>query len=387
MSAATGRTAATKENAATGGSAATKGNAATGGNAATKENAATGGNAATKENAATKRSGDGFDEAVRRIGEASSFAELVDGSSGRPAGAGAFGSPADAYRKWVKLVHPDAAGAARTSTATEAFAKLSALYAGRDGTALRTPRGVYRIGEVVAAGDIADLSAVDGTAALLKVPRAPGDNDLMAAEAAALRTLQADGDPKYRAYAPRLLDSFVHEDAGRKRRTVNVLERLGGFVPLSRFRNVDPRDAAWMWRRLLVALGWAHRAGVVHGAIFEEHVLIHPGEHGLALVDWCYSGTRPRAIVAARRGDYPPEVLKAKTACEATDIFLATGLMTRLIGPAMPLPMRRFADGCRYDAPRMRPQDAWALLGEFDELLENLYGPRKFRPFTQPTEA
>jgi len=46
-----------------------------------------------------------------------------------------------------------------------------------------------------------------------------------------------------------------------------------------------------------------------------------------------------------------------------------------------PAAMRRFADGCLYAAPRMRPQDAWCLLAELDELLENLYGPRKFRPF------
>ena len=48
----------------------------------------------------------------------------------------------------------------------------------------------------------------------------------------------------------------------------------------------------------------------------------------------------------------------------------------------VPAPLRRFADGCCYAAPRMRPQDAWRLLAEFDELLENLYGPRTFRPFT-----
>jgi hypothetical protein len=39
---------------------------------------------------------------------------------------------------------------------------------------------------------------------------------------------------------------------------------------------LDPRDAAWMRRRLLACLGWAHRARLVHGAVFPEHVLIHP---------------------------------------------------------------------------------------------------------------
>ena len=314
-----------------------------------------------------------FDEAVTRIAAAATFEELG----------------ADrAYREWAKLVHPDAVSAAESATATAAFARLERLYADRNGTELRTPQAVYRIGGIVARGDLADLSAVDGDRALLKVPRVPGDNDLMAAEAAALKTLQREGDPQYRPYAPRLLESFVHEDAAGVRRQVNVLERLDGFVPLSRLkRQIDPRDAAWMWRRLLVGLGWAHRAGVVYGAIVEEHVLIHPAAHGLAIVDWCYSGTQPVAIVKSRADAYPPEVRRDRRASPATDIYMATGLMTRLVGNGLPKAMERFATGCLYDAERMRPQDAWALLGELDELLHKLYGPRTFRPFHMDEEG
>jgi serine/threonine protein kinase len=323
----------------------------------------------------------GFDEAVALIGGASSFADIVADFQSRPAAAAASGGADDPYKILVKLVHPDAVSAARTATATDAFAKLSRLHAERDGSVWRLPGGRgYRVGRRVHTGAIADLLDVDRGAALLKVPRDPRDNDLMETEAAALRQLWKHGDPKYRAYAPRLLESFRHEDADRRQRTVNIVERLDGFVPLSRVSNLDPRDAAWMWRRLLTALGWAHRAGLVHGAIFEEHVLIHPAEHGVALVDWCYSGAKPQVVIQGR--DYPPEVTGAKEAGPATDIYLATVLMKRLIGPRMPAPMRRFADGCLYDAPRMRPQDAWRLLEELDELLHHLYGPRRFRPFT-----
>jgi hypothetical protein len=318
-----------------------------------------------------------FAEAVARIESARNFADLALDNG-----------VDDTYREWAKLVHPDAVSAAQSATATSAFARLARLYADRNGTELRTPQAVYRIGGVVASGDLADLSTVDGGRALLKVPRDPADNDLMEAEAAALKKLWRDGDPQYRPYAPRLLESFAHEDGKGVRRRAAVLERLTGFVPLSRLeRQIDPRDAAWMWRRLLVGLGWAHRAGVVHGAIFEEHVLIHPAEHGLAIVDWCYSGRHPPAIVKRRAGAYPPEVRRDREASPATDIYMATGLMTRLVGNGLPKAMKRFADGCRYDAPRMRPQDAWALLGEFDELLHKLYGPRTFRPFRIDSEG
>jgi hypothetical protein len=298
------------------------------------------------------------------------------------------GDGVGAYRKLVKIVHPDVAPAGRASAATAAFAKLSVLW---DGRGLVTKRGSYRVGGLVAAGDLADLYAVDGTAALLKVPRLAADNDLMAAEAAALGRLGRDGEAKHRAYAPRLIESFTHEDGARVRRTANIIERQAGFIPLSDVEaafpsGIDPRDAAWMWRRLLVALGWAHRAGIVHGAVLPEHVLIHPAAHGLVLVDWCYSvasGERITALVARRREHYPPEVTGRAPASAATDIFMATGTMRRLIKDP-PKPMRRFADGCVFDAPRMRPQDAWQLLAEFDELLDNLYGPRRFREFALP---
>jgi hypothetical protein len=315
-----------------------------------------------------------FAEAVARINQAHGFAELIS-DLGR--------EPADAYRLLVKIVHPDVVSAGRTRTATQAFARLSALWAERDGQVMTTKRGTYRVGALVAAGDIANLYAAGD--ALLKLPRQPGDNDLMAAEARALARLEKDGDPRHRAYAPRLIESFTHEDPSRVRRTANVLERLTGFVPLAELRSkIDPRDAAWMWRRLLVGLGWAHRAGVVHGAVLPGHVLIHPAEHGVALIDWCYSvapGERIPALVSEFRDFYPPEVRAKEAAGPATDIYMATALILDLMSDP-PAAIRRFARGCLYDAPRMRPQDAWHLLAELDELLENLYGPRKFRPFT-----
>jgi serine/threonine protein kinase len=308
-----------------------------------------------------------FDEAVAAIVGANSYAELV--AAGQP------------YRMLVKVVHPDVAPAGRGATAAQAFARLSAL---RNGWVLTTKRARYRVGGVVATGDLAELHAVDGDVALLKVPRRPADNDLMQAEASALSKLDTP-------YAPRLLESFTHEDSDRVRRTVNVIARQDGFVSLAEVHaaypgGLDPRDVAWMWRRLLTGLGWAHHAGLVHGAVLPEHVLIHPAEHGLVLVDWCYSvpaGTAVPALVAKHRAAYPPEVPGKQPASAATDIFMATGLMLRLIRNP-PEAMRRFARGCRYEKPRMRPQDAWRLLEEFDELLGDLYGPRRFRAFAMP---
>ena len=61
-----------------------------------------------------------FADAAGRIDRASSFAELADGRE-----------LTEAYRIWVRLVHPDAVSAAESATATKAFAKLSRLYEAR----------------------------------------------------------------------------------------------------------------------------------------------------------------------------------------------------------------------------------------------------------------
>ncbi|MFC7527650.1 molecular chaperone DnaJ [Actinoplanes sp. GCM10030250] len=261
-----------------------------------------------------------------------------------------------AYRKWVRLVHPDTVTAQRRATATQAMAKLADLYNNQGSRS-----------NLFASGDIAELYHGDGNT-LIKVPRNPADNDLMITEAEALHQLHHKGDPRFRAYAPRLVDSFVHEDNERIRRNVNVIKRQRGMRSVHELKP-DLVTGIWIWRRLLTAIGWAHRAGVVHGAVIESHVLIHLHDRGLVLVDWCYAGHRPQAIVKAAKPAYPPEVLKDKSASAATDIYMATGLMTRLLGAQMPQALRNFATGCSYDSPRMRPQDAWELLAEFDEII------------------
>ena len=337
------------------------------------------------------------------------------------------GDEAATYRRLVKIVHPDRVPPAARGAAQAAFERLTALwdaYRGRTVTTFATPRHTFTVrGGVAYTGDIADLHAAtcpaDGTGrdpgpvserdVLVKIARRPGSNDLLSREAIALRRIARDGDPAYRDYVPRLVDSFIQRDADTGiRRAANVIERATGFVPLTGVAaaypgGVDPLDAAWMWRRLLVALGYAHKAGVVHGAVVPDHVLIHPAAHGLVLVDWCYSvttggdtggtgtggdtggdsGTVP-AIVARYSTDYPPEVAARRPATPATDIHLATRTIANLMGPRITEPLRRFVRGCTLTSPAARPGDAWKLLTELDELLERLYGPRRFRPFALP---
>ncbi|MDX2854272.1 molecular chaperone DnaJ [Actinacidiphila glaucinigra] len=319
---------------------------------------------------------------------------------GRPFPPGT-GEAARHYRRLARLLHPDTAPPGRADEAEAAFVRLTALWRRHTGggPALTTARGVYPLGPVLAEGDLAVLRAA-GPGTVLKIPRRPADNDLMEREADALTRLHTVADARHRAYAPRIEESFRHRGPDGAERRVNALQRLRGFHTLAEVRalhpgGLDPRDAAWMWRRLLVALGWAHRAGVVHGAVLPEHVLIHPAQHGLVLVDWCYAterGARVPALVERHRALYPPEVTGRRPATEATDIHLASRCVEQLMGDRAPRPLSAFLRGCTLPAPGLRhggpqarrPHDAWRLLAELDDVLERLYGPRTFRPFTMP---
>jgi hypothetical protein len=292
-----------------------------------------------------------------------------------------FGSDgADAYRRLARLTHPDSHPGG--SRAASAFTRLAMLWQQH-----RDSRGLP-----VARGDIGNLYQAGPS--LLKVPRDPADNDLMRAETLALATLRARVERPLAAYFPEPVRAERQRDPGSgAERWANVIGRLAGFRSLAEVRaacpsGIDPRDAAWMWRRVLVAVGAAHRAGLIHGAVLPEHVMIHPAEHGLVLVDWCYScrapGGRVLAVVERYQDWYPPEILAGRAAGPDLDIWLATRCMTELVGPLMPPLMAAFARGCLLASPRRRPADAWALLAEFDELLGRLYGPRRFRPFAMP---
>lgn len=345
-----------------------------------------------------------LDEALARLGRARGPADLFGEDEAQAA---------RRYRRLARLVHPDATGG-RTR---DAFIRLNALWRAHtrgDATTITTRRHAYRLEGDPIGGDLAQLYAAssepgqvrDGTTpregrpVLLKMPRDPRDGDLIEREAVALRQLPKDGDGKYLPYVPRLVESFRHRDASAgTQRQVNVIAALDGFRTLAEVKRafpdgVDPRDAAWMWRRLLVGLGFAHRAGVLHGAVLPDHVMIHPERHGLVLVDWCYSvpgcyahadpSGRVPAMVDRYAGWYPPEVPGRRTASPATDIFMATRCITDLMGDKAPKAMRSFARGCTLTAQNRRPDDAWRLLAELDELLERLYGPRRFRPFHLP---
>lgn len=348
---------------------------------------------------------DEFDSAAAHVVAASSAAEL-------------FGARSDArrqearaeFRRLARLCHPDHQPPDRRTLAEAAFGKLGRLWRDWQVTAAGgTPQttelvvttrhhqwvGNSRLG----ADELCDLyGATDhdrAGRAIVKVTRRPGDSDLVANEAAVLAALRTAVDRRWAPYFPTLIETVRHRDSSGERR-INVVGQLDGFHTLTEVADaypggLDPLDAAWMWRRLLVALGAAHRAGVVHAAVVPDHVLIHPEEHGLVLVGWYYATTGTGQVVSAiidrYRTWYPAEIVDRRPVTPATDIFLASRLMAHLIGPRLSGPLEAFIAGCTLPDQVRRPDDAWRLLAELDQLIEKLWGPRTFRPFHLPTRT
>ena len=334
------------------------------------------------------------------------------------------------YRRLSKATHPDRfPDAADRALATEAFARLtgwlrlaralidhgaessggvSAGHAGPAPTRVRVGRREHVVGDRLAEGDLCAIfhcAGPDGAHAVLKVAREPADNDLVANEAAVLRRLAASPAlDTYRPYVPTLLDSLeIMVDPDSAARRANILARLDGFLSLRALRaafpdGLPPEHMGWIWRRLLVALAAAHRAGVVHGAALPDHVLIHPTERGLVLIDWSYAvplgENQPiAAISAAYEAWYPVEVWRKQPPTPATDLFLGARCMIDLLGgdpltgalpPSVPDRIQLFLAGVARPRPAERPQDAAALLAEFDELLAALYGRRRYLPLHVP---
>lgn len=335
-----------------------------------------------------------------------------------------FGAADEAKHNYLRLVraaHPDK-HPADTVLAEAVMAKLNGLWqiaersisAGSYGTRrsvsanplrIRSRRAAYTLGEQWRTDDIANWYDATSNAGprTIRIARQPRDNDLLGNEATILKHLYAntEDNPGYRAYLPTMTDSFTVRSGGVNRRA-NAFASMDGLWSLQAVidaypQGVHAKDAAWIFRRLLVAVGYAHSGGVVHGALVPSNILIHPEQHGLVLANWSYArsdGGPLTAVVSRWRDIYPEEVLAKEPAVAETDIYMAAMTMIRVLGGhdrALPLTvprtLRAFFKGCTLQRASRRPDDAWLLKDTFDEVLEQTYGPRRFHPFAMPATA
>lgn len=335
-----------------------------------------------------------FDTAVARILDARSAVAL-------------FGTTdqVKVYRHLAKIVHPDLAPASCVDQATAAFAQLSKLW---HSIQFLTLKG-YQVHGRTGGDGLSDwfqatskepgLLLLDPTElVLLKMVNKPINNDLMRREADNLRLIYLGMNIDHQAFLPMLFDSFPYrDDSTDADRIVNVfrmldplkfysLRTIGECFP----NGLDGKHVAWIWRRLLMALGVAHKEGVIHGAVVPDNILVSPELHGLVLVNWCYSASgtqRVPALVSEYRDWYHEDVVAKKPPQPYTDVHLATRSMFSILDSRAPTLLRNFGQRCLNVSstpgrmPTSATPTAWTLLSELNGLLEAIYGPRKFTEF------
>ncbi len=329
----------------------------------------------------------------------------------------------DVHRDWAKRVHPDVTRTASLKVkADEAFKLLakwlteaeSKVDRGTYGNmkpsiiaTLRTKTAAYQLRTVVRAEPAADIydgsREADDISVVVRLSRTPATNDLIKAEADVLAGLPASFEkPEHAAYYPTLLDSF-EVSIGTTKRRANVTTPLPvGAISLAEVRSaypkLDPKDAAWMWNRLLEGLHLLHAYGYVHANVTPDRIYVVPDSHAGIITDLGYAvkvGAPARAISPAYKAIYPDELLAKRPLDPSADLYMAAHIMNHLLGAELgsrripagtPVAIAGLMRACWLGRAH-RTTSAKELYTAFKEVRRGLNWPKAFRPFSMPAAA
>lgn len=331
--------------------------------------------------------------AFKRIEGATSPADLFAG----------FPDPRKRYRALAVIVHPDK-NPGEEDRAKGAFARLQEMWRRFEQGDLdpvytfTTKRSRYTAAGPVLVDASCQVYAVQEPESefntFIRVPRAPRSDDLMQREATALRRFAGKHDdwdfPL--AFVPHLQEVARSQDGRR----FHVVRQATGLRTLHDLHTRLPagvklRDLAWMMRRVLTALAAAHKDGVAYGAPVPSNVAIQSELHGVVLTNWTSSADlrsaeRVLCVDPRYKSLIAPEVLRREPATPASDLYTFSRTFKLLAGDYATPWFNAFVRGCSLERPTLRPQSAFDLREEFDDLLERAFGPRRFRPFVWPGE-
>jgi hypothetical protein len=116
--------------------------------------------------------------------------------------------------------------------------------------------------------------------------------------------------------------------------------------------------------------------------------------HGLVLTGWIASVPVGSHIpILLKDVPYPPEVRAKNYATTETDLYMAAMSMVDFMTGGLKSNLADYprAIKAHFNAvitldQLSRPGDAFALRASFDEIIERIWGPRRYRPFPWPRE-
>ena len=243
---------------------------------------------------------------------------------------------------------------------------------------------------------------------LMKVASRPPFNSWIETESAILsRFRDAKKGSKLldiKPFVPELLDMFFIPGPKGTRYAVSVLRFVPNLVSLSDImrafpKGLDPRDASWIFRRVITQTMAAKMAGVVHCGITPDHVLVDPVKHDPFHIGWAHaiedpkkSGRRITQVIDRWRALYPPEVFKKVEPDHRTDLYMAGKTMIALLGgditnnkipSAVPHTVSKIILRAVEENPDRRYQTGQELLDDFTRVIRKEWG-REYRPLVMP---
>lgn len=260
---------------------------------------------------------------------------------------------------------------------------------------ITTKRNSYLLTESLLNSDICDVYKAtdkDDNNVIFKVSKNSKDNDLVENEINKLNGFKEKIDTleseDFRSkFLPKIIDNFnIKSD----KKTLKALilpdyEELG-YVSLVDVKekykdSFDPRHIVWIFKRLLMVAGYSNSFGITHGCIIPPHILVHPIDHSIILLDWSYSidgKNKVKAISPKYKDFYPKEILTKEKQGEYTDIYMIAKSMLYLFGNNKYVPSRfkHYIKHIAEESVSLRPQSAWELHKEFDWFINQIYEPK-----------
>jgi serine/threonine protein kinase len=169
--------------------------------------------------------------------------------------------------------------------------------------------------------------------------------------------------------------------------TTDNLDRLVTLKQLGEYYNgaLHPKHIAWIWRKILFGLDFAHYEGVIHGGLVPHNILIEPADHLVALSSWQFSTLDhgPHKAISMVDGDwYPKEINHNGNSTFGLDFYVAGKAMLWAGEDAMPDEMKRHFAWVTSTSTLGRPQSARAIIDDFNEVITECFGQRSYFPLS-----
>jgi hypothetical protein len=284
------------------------------------------------------------------------------------------------------------------------------LESSQDGAEMRSKKGAYKLSSTIfRSGDFSAIyrgKTIEGTPrpVIVKVAAEPTLNAWLEKEVTLLAELRdaKKGSDIYglKSYVPELIDTFLAKDGKNRHFRVVVTNSIPDLVSVTDIIDaypdgLDPKDAAWVSRRIIAQTVAARMLGVVHSAMVPDHILVDPYKHEPLHIGWTHAvkkSERITHVIDRWRNFYPPEIFDKKIPDHRTDIYMAGKTIIRLHGgdekantfpSAVPDEIARVILRAVESSPSRRFGDGMQFLDEYTRVVRKLWG-RGYRPLIMP---